>query len=160
MSNTIPKLQGRLAIAKKVAIRKVIDELVKLVPELIKARTRLGAGTKGNLKALSKSTINYRSRYSSNLSGDTSPGDSNLTATGQLLESIVAKKNNGGIVFTISKTKRNGELSGAKSTLSNEQVRKYVEETREFFDLTDQERSELIELATELIKDEITRAIK
>ena len=129
---------------------------------LIRMRTRLGAGVKGNLKSLAESTIKARERYASNLSSETSPSESNLTATGQLLDAIVGEiKESGKIIFTVNRKKRKKELSGKSSKLTNEQVRQYVEEGgREFLALSDEERKEAIALASEIIKGKFKQAFK
>lgn len=91
----------------------------------------------------------------------TSPEESNATATGQMLNAIIGGKNNNTLSFRIDgETIRKGELSGKKSKLTNDEVRALYENMgREFFDLTEEERKEAIDIAYKIIKDELTRAI-
>lgn len=76
-----------------------VDRMRKIgevAADRIKLRTRLGGsvaddgGTKSKLKPLKNSTVKSRARKrkSGDLHGDTSPKKSNLTDTGQLLDSI------------------------------------------------------------------------
>lgn len=163
MSNpaeSFAKTKGKIAIAKRIAIREAAKQLLKIIPELIKYRTRSGASATGSLKSLAESTKEYRKRYSSNLSSETSPGESNLTATGQLLDAIIGKATDNGLTFTINRKKRKGELSGGKSDLTNEEVRKYVEQSREFLLMGKEDLKEAIELASDIIKEEYRKAFK
>jgi hypothetical protein len=123
-----------------------MKSLSKSMAEQIVKRTRLGSGVdnsnkKTKLKKLAESTIDQRSRYAENLSEFTTPKRSNLTATGQLLDSVKGSANKTKIQITIS-GKRNKELSGSKSTLTNAQVANYVSDDRPFFGLTDTERKQ------------------
>jgi len=147
-----------LKLAQRIAVRRVLKEFAVLIPELVKARTILGGGLTGSLPNLKPSTIRNRTRYSTNLSSDTSPSESNLTGTGQLLNAIQAKVTEGKIVVTVNTKKRKNELSGAKGKLTNNEVRKYAEDAGfNFFDLTTDERQELIDLAEKIIIDEIKK---
>jgi hypothetical protein len=155
------KLKGKIAIAKHKGIQAAINRLLKVIPSMIFTRVKSGEGINGKLKPLAKSTISQRKTYSDNLDITTSPSESNATATGQMLNAIVGGKNNNGLSFKINDKKRKGELSGAKSKLTNNQVRKLYEDSgRDFFELTEEERKEANDIAVEIIKDELTRAIK
>ena len=157
-SDLLEKKVISLKLAQRIAIRRVLKEFAVLIPELVKARTRLGGGLTGSLPSLKPSTIRSRTRYSTNLSSDTSPAESNLTGTGQLLDAMQAKITQNKIVVTVNTKKRKTELSGAKGKLTNNEVRKYVEDAGfNFFDLTDDERKELIDLAEKIIIDEIKK---
>lgn len=83
------------------ALAKVLDpsnmrKYGKMAADMIKLRTRLGYGVetdgseKGRLKKLTDYTIEKRKEMKKKglLSSETSPGRSNLTATGQLLDSL------------------------------------------------------------------------
>jgi hypothetical protein len=65
---------------------------------LIKARTRRGYGVAFDgapaqrLKKLSREYIDHRKRTRSALSSETSPGKSNLTYSGQMLDSLYARR--------------------------------------------------------------------
>ena len=157
----LKKSQRSLKAAKGIAIRKVLSEFRVLIPELIKIRTRgQGQGVKSSLPKLSPVTIALREKYKSNLHPETSPGESNLTATGQLLEAIEGKIKSGGITFSINKKRRKKELFGNRSKVTNEEVRSFVERAGfNFFDIAEQDRKELIELAEKIIIDEIKKAL-
>jgi hypothetical protein len=157
MSKKLELLKNKLKVRLKLAQAKAAKAIAQAIPDLIKIRTRLeGEGIKGKLKKLEKTTIAYRERYSQNLSSDTSPGESNLTATGQLLDSIKSKSVGSKVIAEFKKGKRKGELSGSKSKLTNQEVNKYVEKNgRAFFDLTKEEMQDAEDLATEIIKKEI-----
>lgn len=131
------------------------------IQEVIKLRTRQeGIGTKGKLKDLADSTQLFRARNSKRLSQDTSPSTSNLTATGQLLDSVKGEAQGDRVKISL-KGKRKKELSGNKSQLSNDQVGEYVREGgREFLKLSPEEKQEAIDLATQIINEEISAALK
>jgi len=162
MSKTLELLKKKLQVRLKLAQAKAAKALAETIPEVIKLRTRQeGEGVNGKLKSLARSTKKYRERYEDNLHPDTSPGQSNLTATGQLIDAIQGKNVGTKVTVDIKKGKRKGELSGGKSKLSNQQVRKYVEEAgREFLELSNQERKEAEELAKDIILEEIKSVIK
>jgi hypothetical protein len=59
------------------------------------------------------------------------------------------------------KTGRRKELDGRKSSLTNSQVNEYYEKQKgEWFGLQDSEINELIDYATESIKEEIKKVLK
>jgi hypothetical protein len=148
------KISGRIRIAQQ----KVARELAPVIVDVVRLRTREeGIGTDGPLKKLEDSTIETRERYSSNLHPDTSPSKSNLTATGQLLDALRGIASQGKVTVDIKPTSRKAELSGKKSkkTLTNNDVREYVEDNgREFLKLSDAENKEVRELATELMQEQ------
>jgi hypothetical protein len=131
------------------------------IQEVIKLRTRQeGIGTNGKLKDLAQSTQLFRARNSKRLNQDTSPTKSNLTATGQLLDSINGEAQGDKVKISL-KGKRKKELGGNKSQLSNDQVGEYVREGgREFLKLSPEEKQEAIDLATQIINEEIKAALK
>jgi hypothetical protein len=145
------KYSGRIRIIEQ----KVAREIAARIVDFIKLRTREeGDGTSGPLKRLSPGYIKSRAK-SENLSQDTTPGTSNLTATGQLLDALRGRAGGGKVTVDIKPTRRKAELNGKRSGLTNEQVRKYVEEDREFLKLSPQEKQDVIDLATQLIKDQL-----
>ena len=151
------------------AQKKAARELVQVLIDVIRTRTRLlgelvdGKPIPGN----EESTIKYRERYSKNLDSDTTPQKSNATATGQLLNSMKGKAVGTKITIDL-KTGRRRELSGSKSKLTNTEVNEYYEnrdlkygpKKREWFGLQDNEINELIDYATDLIKEEIKKVLK
>jgi hypothetical protein len=153
------KLSGRkLALAIKQGQIKAARSLALSIPEMIRERVLSGVGLAGTFKALSKSYVAFRKRVGRELSSDTSPQTSNLTATGQMLKAMVGEAA-GTIIRITIKGKRTSELSG-EPKLTNNQVRKYVEEDRPFFGLTRKERTIIEQNAAEIIKQEIRRALK
>lgn len=138
---------------------RAVRELAKTLPDIIRERVRSGLGLNGPLDGLSESYIKVRKRYASNLSSETAPRFSNLTATGQMLKGIIGEAS-GTIVRIFMRGKRTKELNGGKPRLTNNEIRKEVERTRPFFELTDKERRAAIDSATEIIKQEIRKAFK
>lgn len=155
-ANTISKINRRLQVRLKVALREAAKEVIQVVIDVIKLRTQQeGQGKGGKFDALKESTIKYRERYASRLSKDTDPRTSNVTATGQMIDAITGKSSGNKVEIFIKNTKRRKELSGGKSGLTNNQVREYVEKQREFLVLTDQERKEAIDVATQIIVEKL-----
>lgn len=178
MSKKLELLKKKLAVKIKLAQVKAAKALAEVIPDVIKLRTRQeGEGVSGKLKPLSDSyiaqrkgdvafatigkgderkVIPYKPSKAPDLHPDTTPETSNLTATGQLIDAVQGKSAGSKVTIDIKKGKRKGELSGGKSTLSNQQVRKYVEDNgREFLELSKQERIEAEEFAKEIILKEI-----
>jgi len=162
VSNKLKDLSNRLKVKIKLAQVKAARALAETIPEVIRIRTQQeGDGVNGQLKALESSTKKYRKRYKANLSSDTDPDRSNLTATGQLLNSIKGKNIGSKVVIEPGKSKRKGELSGGKSRLTNKEVNKYVDENgREFLRLNKQETEEATNLAKDIIAEELRSVIK
>lgn len=162
MSKKLDILKKKLEVKTKLAQTKAAKELANVIPEVIKLRTRQeGEGVKGPLKKLETSTINYRERYEDNLHPDTDPRTSNLTATGQLIDAIKGKSSGTKVKIDLKKGKRKRELSGGRSTKTNQEVRKFVEEAgREFLELSKDEKKEATELAKEIILNELRKVIK
>jgi hypothetical protein len=162
VSNKLKDLSNRLKVKIKLAQVKAARALAETIPEVIRIRTQQeGDGVNGPLKSLSPSTKKYRKRYEDNLSSDTDPDRSNLTATGQLLNSIKGKNIGSKVVIEPGKSKRKGELSGGKSRLTNREVNKYVDENgREFLRLNKQETEEATNLAKDIIAEELRSVIK
>lgn len=162
MSKQLELLKKKLQVKIRLAQAKAAKALAESIPEVIKLRTRQeGEGVSGPLKDLADSTIEYRQKYSDNLHPDTSARTSNLTATGQLIDAIQGKSAGSKVKIDIKGGKRKGELSGGKSTKTNKEVRKYVEDAgREFLELSKVERQEAEELAKEIILEEIRSVIK
>jgi hypothetical protein len=183
MSKKLEQLSKQLQVKIKLAQVKAAREIAALIPELIRLRTRgAGEGVDGPLKELSdsyveqrkgelsffttgegdsKRVVPYKPSKKPKLHPDTTPETSNLTATGQLLDSIKGKNIGTKVIIEPSKGKRKGELSGGKSTLSNKEVLKYVElNGRKFHELSKEEREEIIKIVEQIIKDEISSVIK
>jgi hypothetical protein len=163
MTKKIEILKQKIANRTRIAQAKAAKELSKIIPDVIKLRTRQEGEDKNNrpLKNLEASTKEYRERYQDNLHPDTSPGTSNLTATGQLLDSIQGRSTGSKVSIEIKGGRRRGELSGSDSRITNKKLRKYVEDQgREFLQLSEAEREEAKDLARQIILDEIRSVIK
>lgn len=100
-------LQFSQKIRQNIVSQRRLDPIVQLYAEeaanLIKTRTRRGYGVPADgapaerLKALSRepagrSYVDFRKRTRSALSSETSPGKSNLTYSGQMLDSLYARR--------------------------------------------------------------------
>lgn len=107
------------------------DQYAEDLKGRIKKRTRLGTGVDGKPFNALKSTQYKRLRKrSQNLSAETTPAKSNLTATGQLVNSLtVVKFKVGGAVSYIFKLgdNRGRDLRGKSSKIGNKQLNEYVE---------------------------------
>lgn len=122
----------------------------------IRKRTRLGygVGTNGQQQRLLRLTdlyIEHREDNRSDLSEATRPGKSNLTATGQMLNSLRGRGARAQIVVEITGN-RTKELGDRRSRLSNSQVARYVQEQgRPFFKVTNAEKNGLAREVKRLI---------
>lgn len=160
------KYGRQIKIALNVATQKAAE---KTLNDVIK-RTKSGVGTNGNLKSLSPSYIEFRKRWSSFLASDTSPGKSNLTATGQLLEALYYRVVGNRFFIKVNSKQRDEGLGGEelvktqvskkkyemKSKLTNEQVREYVEDAgREFLKLSDEEKKQLEKFTADILRQSL-----
>lgn len=125
--------------------RAFLNNLAKETAEQVKRRTRLGKGINSSgknerLKQLKESYKKVRKKYSGNLDKDTSPGKSNLTATGQLLNALRGVYKNRSIIIDFDKESRGKTLTGRKDSVKNSELVGYQEDKgRRFFDLSDSE---------------------
>lgn len=172
-------------------IKEITKEVTKdtgeMAYDLLYLRTKAGEGTNGPLKALSPSYVDFRKRWSAFLADDTSPSESNLTATGQLLDAlflrVVADK------FFIKVNSKNREeglggenleevkrdvykgkgkdrkkvgekTTGYQSRLTNDQVRKFVEDAgRVFLEFNEDEKRQIREYAADLFREKLADII-
>lgn len=118
--------------------------LAEMSIDMIRRRTRQGfgvrsfGGAKERLKPLSERYKEYRRENRRKLSPETSPGKSNLTFTGQMLDSMQIVSESKGIAKIGPYGQR--RLGGGR----NEDVAKWVEENgRPFLYLTGQESQRL-----------------
>lgn len=127
----IKKLENRIITNIRRALsRKELTELARLAIEQIRKRTRSGFGVpeaRGNvvrLKSLSRAYVEYRkiSKARGKLSSETTPGKSNLTFTGSLLDSLIVREVDVGKqkIFINANRKRR------KGGVTNEQVAEFV----------------------------------
>jgi len=126
------------AQAKKFVAQKAV--------EIIRRRTLLGGsvseflGRRGKLKALSPRYREFRTNFDL-LSGKTTPNKSNLTLTGQMLDSLKVKSVRADEIIIGPTGNRND------SDLTNAQVAAFVEEQgRPFLNLSDLEFKQLLRI--------------
>jgi hypothetical protein len=123
-SNAKNKYQALQKSAAEVCSSSNMLKLGQFVADMIRLRTKLGFGVKQEgqqkekLAALKPSTI--EARRHKNLRGDTTPGRSNLTETGQMLDSIKAINPTNGKVTVIPTGSRHGDGK------SNEDIAQYA----------------------------------
>jgi len=164
-------------IKKLEELPEVIDEYTKtedfkamaqsIVDGIVK-RTRLGYavkkfnGARGKFVGLAKSTIENRKRYQSNLKKDsTSVKRSNLTATGEMLDSMKwESKDNKIIIYLEGDHKKTLSGKPPNKSIKNSELAKFMEEgdssrnrpARPFFNLSNTE--------VDLIRKQIARDIR
>jgi hypothetical protein len=123
---------------------RLLNKVGKAARDQVVKRTRLGKGVKKpgggparKLKSLQEITVIYRGEYKENLSPLTRPRKSNLTATGQLLDSIsykIIKRGQKKSLRLYFKENRRFELDGTPAKISHKRINKQVEKNgRSFF---------------------------
>lgn len=123
-----------------------MESVGKILAEDIVRRTRLGYGVKKSndprvkLKPLSSKYIEFRKKRSRDLYNLTSTKRSNLTFTGQLLNSLTSKSDRNGKITLFFKGKHKN-LDG--SLMDNGLLANYVSKDRPFFGPTDRELQRL-----------------
>lgn len=123
------------------------DFLLEEIPRIIKVRTRLGKGLLGKLKELSPNYIKAR-KADSKLSKDTTIKRSNLTRTGEMLDSIVGKRNRNIFTFFFATKDADKKAYWADQT------------GRPFFDLLPSERNGLQRKISAIMRDAIRSIFK
>lgn len=125
--------------------------------DTVRIRAQLGGSVentgekKRSFKKLSPGYVKQR-RKSSELSSLTSPGKSNVTHTGQMIESITGKGKSGGFDITLSGSRNDG--------LTNKQVADFVEEGgRPFMNFSNIELKKIARLIEEQLVDEINKKL-
>jgi hypothetical protein len=160
--DVLKKVQDRIDRAVKDTLSrtqlKVIGEEQK---NKVKTRTRLGKGVSETtdrltrLKRLKDSTKETRKRYRGRLHSQTTVSKSNLTATGQLLDSLRTRVENNSVIIFL-KDRRSTELSGSASTKTNSEVANYAKKGgRNFLELSSSEVNALIRDIRKRILDKI-----
>lgn len=130
-----------------------MKELGKKAETMVKERTRKGFGVekdngpKTNLKGLSESYKKQRRRLSrqGKLSGETTPGKSNLTKSGKMIDSVT------------SSASRNEALIYIADSKSKEKAKHQSEDGRTFMNLSKTENNELLKIVEDAIKKDITK---
>jgi hypothetical protein len=124
------------------------DFLLTEIPERIRNRTRQGKGLLGKLKELSPKYIETRMRDKKKLYSETSASRSNLTRTGDMLNSIVGERI--GYIF--------------KFTFSNPDADKkayWADQTgRPFFDLVPSQRKAIERDIAAIMRDYFRKMFK
>lgn len=131
------------------------------IVDIIKKRTRTGKavgkmnGPTGKFVKIKEKTVDYRKKYEKNLSEFTTPGRTNITATGQMLDSLRSESKTDSIVIYFE-DKRTTELDGRPSKITNSKLAKYTQEgsnnrpARPFLNLS---RTEMDEIAKTIKRD-------
>lgn len=167
-SDKLKQLRNKIIKTQAKRITEITKKSAAFTMEMVIERTKSGMGTNGKLKALSGNYIGFRRRWESFLAEDTSPAKSNLTATGQLLDALYFRAVKDKFIIKINTKNRYEGLGGeatidvnvtkkkkeARSKLTNEEVRKFVEDAgREFLSLNDQEKEKLIKYTKNLLRE-------
>lgn len=159
------KKRYRIAITTYLNLSE-IKRVADFSGDLIRRRTRLGygvkkeGGTKGKLKELSDSYKARRRKKASELHSETTPARSNLTYTGQMLDSIYAQRVSlNEFVLSLRPYRKpvpTKKKNAKKRQLTNEQVAEFNEQKgRTFFNLS---RSELRQVEIEL-RESVRKAL-
>lgn len=144
VDDLVKKIEGK--VIKKVREKSFMDNLGKMAADQIKQRTRLGKGVKGEslvkLGPLSDKYKEFRRKKKGKLSNLTTPNRSNATATGQMLDGITHKPQEGKVTITIEGS-RSMELSGEPKSNNKDVAAGYQESGRDrvFFKLSKSERA-------------------
>lgn len=135
MTNVFKKILKRIEV---ILDRFDLDPYAEDTAERIKNRTRLGYGVESRgarrqkLKPLKDTYRNIRRKNKGSLSKATTPKKSNLTFTGQLLDSLRGFGRRGRIVIEVVDNRDDGE--------SNKAIAGYVKENgRPFLEVSDKE---------------------
>lgn len=123
------------------------DFLLQEIPRIIRVRTRLGKGLLGKLKELSPKYIETRKK-DKELYSETTARKSNLTRTGEMLNSIIGTRSGTLFTFFFSNTDSDKKAYWADQT------------GRPFFDLTPSERNGLQRKISAIIRDTIRQLFK
>lgn len=148
----------KIAINTKVVIFKqdMLENLAKFIINMIRIRTRLGYGVSENdgrkkkLLPIKESTIEERKRLRKHgrLSEETAPTRSNLTRTGELLESLTYKISKVNFLTILIPNRKH-----KNSNATNAEIAGYQEKAgRVFFKLSSQELNQIKREAVKEIK--------
>lgn len=115
---------------------KEFKAIAESIPDEIRVRTRLGKDVNNNkLKSLDPKYVKKREKHSNKLSKFTTPGRSNLTATGQMLDAIKSIVKGTSIIIELDDTRKR-ELDGSSPRNGNNDILRFNEEKgRSFFGL-------------------------
>jgi len=150
-------INGKITAAQKFGTRApFLNKQARILAEQIVRRTRLGkgvndAGKQTRLAPLKDSTKKQRRRYQRNLTSKTTPGRSNISATGQLLDSVRGRAS-GAELIVFALNNRTRSLSGGRSSarhsdiitgLESGRIGKNTTTPRPFFRVSDPERNQI-----------------
>lgn len=156
MAKTLDDVRKFLnALKKEVLSKDNFQKIGEEVKEIVYRRVKSGFGvnsdetetpTQKRLKPLSKSYVEQRKDRG--VKGQfATPGASNLTNTGQMLDSIQVRATNDGVTISIPDTPR------SDTDISNKKVAEYVADERPFFALTSAE----IKIVDQMIRDQVRK---
>lgn len=138
--------------------KKEMQKIAEDLADTVRVRAQLGGSvsdtgrSKKPFKKLNPSYVAQRRKFDG-LSDKTTPNKSNITRTGQLIESLQGIGKNAG--FSI--VPKGGRTD---SNLSNEDVARYVDANgRPFLNLSDVELKKLARLLEESLADEINKCL-
>jgi hypothetical protein len=152
-------LKDCFKVFDKFGDKAAMTAIAKAAAEMIRVRTRLGYGVPGDnkerqkLKTLSDGYKLFRKKHRGELYDETTAAKSNLTFTGQLLNSLKEKK--------ITKNSATVGATGTRKgeSLTNEKLSEYVEEKgRPFIYLSNLENKKLETFARKTFGDLVKRA--
>lgn len=124
---------------------KAFEEIaMKALEDFIKRVKRSLMPDLSKIPELSDSYIETRQKYKANLGKLAKASKSNATATGQMLDSMIAEVTVSGFALIIQDTARNKELSGASSKLTNAEVAGYYALNRPIFEFSKPELQRII----------------
>lgn len=130
------------------------DFLIDEIPRIIKVRTRLGKGVENgsfyslqSQKPLSPKYQKFRKKFTG-LSQFTTPKRSNLTLTGQMLDSIKGIRS--GLRFTFF----------FDNTDADKKAKWAADGGRPFFELSNSEKNGIFRRVTQIIKEELRSIFK
>lgn len=149
-----------ISAAKEIQSISVLREIGNETAERIKVRTQSGKGVSENnkeatpLKKLKRSYIEQRKKKKSELSPKATPSRSNLTRTGQMLESMkVTSVKIGSVTIGPSGSRTDSDLN-------NKEVAGYVSLERPFLNLSRAELNGLTRLIHEKLNSILGRILK
>lgn len=143
---------------KKVFTKSFFEQLAKEMADTVRVRSQLGGSVseqnkgKKPFKKLSPGYVKQRESFKG-LSNLTTPKKSNITRTGQLIESITGKGLSKGLEI---------ELTGKRtdSSLTNDEVGKFLrEQGRPFLNFSNVEMKKLRRLIEEALEVEINKCL-
>lgn len=135
-----------------------MQDIGDALAEIVRTRTRLGygvsktGGSRQRLKSLSALYVEFRKESRASLSRFTRPGRSNLTYTGQMLDSLEAEARDGNVEIKATGTRPEG--------LKNIDLSEYVsQQGRPFLDVSNNELKQLTRILDEGLNQSLRRRL-